>query len=85
MTASIYLKSALNFVKIAKFDFWLPIPNLNINFAKKENNKPSSTMKMETKYLSETLVSTYEYIGHHNPEKRRHLHRRGNTKSQTDL
>jgi hypothetical protein len=39
---------------------------------------------METICFSETLASTYESIGRHNPKERhRHLHRRESLKSQT--
>jgi hypothetical protein len=39
---------------------------------------PSSALKMDAVFFSETLASTYESIRRQNPEEHHHLHRREN-------
>jgi hypothetical protein len=41
----------------------------------------TSSLKMETVFFSEKLVSTYVSTRRYNPEEHRHLHRRENLKS----
>jgi hypothetical protein len=75
------------FIASSFLDYDWPIPpslDLPLTLHTLSNN-PTSALKMETLFFSETPASTYESTRRHNPEEHGHLLRRENLKSRIIL